>query len=158
VQQSTASSIALGNNVVECANPADCKAYCVAAYGPNRKMEQRNKWCLTPDAEEVLGRVWGAHAHARPEGVPEDDLTIWAMKPEELSAYDWTGEGMTVEIARAGILDKVDFLLFKVESGPAVKAWVKVRKMSLSRDRTVDGFGFEPTLQIAKLASTQGWQ
>ena len=55
------------------------------------------------------------HAHARPEGVPEDDLTIWAMKPEELSAYDWTGEGMTVEIARAGILDKV-------ESGPAVKA------------------------------------
>ena len=73
---------------------------------------------MVPDAEEVLPTRVGSGArtrsraraflqHARPEGVPEDDLTIWAMKPEELSAYDWTGEGMTVEIARAGILDKV---------------------------------------------------
>ena len=61
--------IAFGDWVVQCGSPADCKEYCVAAYAPSKKTEERNKWCISP---AKCWSAWGPQAHARPNGFPDE--------------------------------------------------------------------------------------
>ena len=82
--------IAFGDWVVQCGSPADCKEYCVAAYAPSKKTEERNKWCISP---AKCWSAWGPQAHARPNGLP-DELPREAFEEKDRAE-------LTVVIARA---------------------------------------------------------